>query len=311
MTSELGHGTADIAALESEIIEVKKGMVEDKKEVAEVKKEITEVREEIANLNREITQVKQEKVEDKKADAEVKDKGEGNPLREGDQHYKRLFGRRLEDHEIKSLGARVRVEERRLNAQMQKICQRDRVCLLSGQAADVILTHIVSPGWSLNSEGRIGRLPKEDRDRIRTIGVYSPANAMLLSPAHAADYYEGYFAIRLNERRQYVVMAIAHSYLDFDGFVLYGGARAEEIGPGSIPPMDSGLLQFQLKCAVLRNMTASDQPEEEDHWPEYDQEMKEIEQRLHECAGLSADTVSTGLKRWVLEQFLLDLSPAT
>ena len=54
-----------------------------------------------------------------------------------------------------------------------------------------------------------------------------------------------------------------HSYLDFDRFILYDGARAEEIGPEGICPMDSDLLQFCLMCAVLLNMKASAEPGED------------------------------------------------
>ena len=59
---------------------------------------------------------------------------------------------------------------------------------------------------------------------------------MLLSPGCAADYDKGFFAIRLNERRQYEVVAIKPSYMGYHGLILYDGARADEIGSDGILP---------------------------------------------------------------------------
>lgn len=216
-----------------------------------------------------------------------------------------LRGINLEVNEVISFGTTIQANARRLSSQKQKVSNRDHVCLLSGRAADVTLAHILAHAWYQNTSNRMPLLPQDIRDRINAVGISSPANAMLLSPGCAADYDRGYFAIRLNEGRQYEVVAITHWYMDFDGFILYDGARAEEIGACGVPPMDGDLLQFHLKCSVMRNMKASGQPEE-DHWSEYDDVMEEIAQMLYDCTDLTPETISAGLDWCVLEQFLLD-----
>ena len=63
--------------------------------------------------------------------------------------------------------------------------------------------------------------------------------------------------------------------------------------------MDSGLLQFHLKCAVLRNMKAAAEPIE-DFSSECNDELDEVAQMLLKYTDLSAETVSAGLNWWVL-----------
>ena len=74
--------------------------------------------------------------------------------------------------------------------------------------------------------------------------------------------------------------------------------------------MDSGLLQFHLKCAVLRNMKAAAEPIE-DFSSECNDELDEVAQMLLKYTDLSAETVSAGLNWWVLEQFFLDKDTQT
>lgn len=170
----------------------------------------------------------------------------------------------------------------------------------------VTLAHIFAHVWYQNTENRMALLPPEIRDLIDDIGINSPSNAMLLQKDYASAFDEGKFAIRLNSRSQYEVVAIAADYLDFDGFLLYDGVTAAEIGSYGILPMDSRLLQFQLKCAVLRNMKAAAEPVDLEF--QCDDELADIAADLSNYAALSPEVISLGLKWWVVEEFILDMS---
>jgi hypothetical protein len=91
--------------------------------------------------------------------------------------------------------------------------------------------------------------------------------------------------------------------MNFDGFVLYEGLRAEDIGQSGIPPMNTDQLQFQLKCAVLRNMKGGGEPTD---FAKFDYVLEDIARRLLECTNLSYETISSGLKWWVVEEYVYE-----
>ena len=167
-------------------------------------------------------------------------------------------------------------------------------------AKDVTLAHILARGWYQNKENRINMLPESVSTLIQGIGIDSPANGMLLEPDHAAAFDRGYFAIRLNERSQYEVVAIRDSYLNHDGFLLYGGSRAFDTALDIVPAMNGDLLKFHLNCAVLRNMKVSAEPT--DLWAQYDDDLEDIASQLEKHTNLSTETIKSGLSWWVVER---------
>jgi HNH endonuclease len=137
------------------------------------------------------------------------------------------------------------------------VLKRDHICLMSCRSTDVTLAHIIGDALFINTTASMRCAHEEVRALILEVGMDSPANGMALTAGHAAAYDKGEFAVILNAYDQYEVVAITNAYLTFDGNLLYGGRRADEIVPDGIPPMDGRLLQFQLQCAVLRNMRTS------------------------------------------------------
>lgn len=213
-----------------------------------------------------------------------------------------IVGRALTAEEMILIETELVAEDKRSTLLKLKVSQRDHVCLLSGRAGRVTLAHIFARAWCQNTTNRMVKLRREDCDRILTVGVDSPANGMLLAPVHAAAFDDGLFAIRLNESRQYEVLAISPEYMDFDKYLLYDGKRAEEIGLPGIPPMDSALLEFQLKCAVLRNMKAAAEPV--DLLLQDNDELDEIADELLKRGNLSPETIKSGLNWGVVERAL-------
>ena len=143
-------------------------------------------------------------------------------------------------------------------------------------------------------------LPENVRTVIETVGIDSPANGLLLRPAHVAALDDGDFAIRLNARSQYEVVAITDYYLSYDGFLLYVGSQASDIALGSIAVMNGELLEFHLKCAVFRNMKASAEPT--DLWAQPDDDLEYIARVLENCTDLSTEVIRAGLNWAVVEQ---------
>ena len=167
-------------------------------------------------------------------------------------------------------------------------------------AKDVTLAHILARGWYQNKENRINMLPESVSTLIQGIGIDSPANGMLLEPDHAAAFDRGYFAIRLNASNQYEVVAIRDRYLNHDGFLLYGGRRADDTALDIVPAMNGDLLKFHLNCAVLRNLKASAEPT--DPWAQYNDDLEDIASQLEKHTNLSTETIKSGLSWWAVER---------
>ena len=209
------------------------------------------------------------------------------------------LGRNLTPQEKTDLGTAVVEESYRSGEMKGRVSQRDQVCLMSGSAKDVTLTRILAHGWHLNTENGINMLPGRIRRLIETVGD-SPANGMLLQPNYAAAFEGGYFAIRLNARNQYEVVAITDGYMSHDGFLLYGGSQAGDTALDSIAAMNGELLQFHLRCAVLRNMKASAEPN--NLWAQCDDDLEDIASELEKCTNLSTEVIKSGLNWRVVEQ---------
>ena len=212
------------------------------------------------------------------------------------------LGRDLTEGEVRNLGIEVKKESKRLSEQKSLVSRRDQVCLMSGSTKYATLAHILARSWYQYRENRIYRLPENVRRVIETIGIDSPANGMLLRSSHAAAFDDGLFAIRLNARSQYEVVAITDEYLSYDEFPLYGGRLASEIAREDMPAMNDELLEFHLRCAVLRNMKASAQPT--DPWAQHDDDLEYIAGELEKLTDLSAEDIRAGLNWWVVEQVI-------
>lgn len=210
------------------------------------------------------------------------------------------LGRPLTEEDIQNLGIEVEKESNRSSGQKCLVSQRDRVCLMSGSPERATLAHILARSWYQNTANRIDMLPENVRIVIESVGIDSPANGLLLRPAHAAALVDGDFAIRLNARSQYEVVAITDCYLGYDGFLLYGGSQASDTALGSIAAMNGELLEFHFKCAVLRNMKASAEPT--DLWAQPDDELEYIARVLENCTDLSTEVIRAGLNWSVVEQ---------
>ena len=212
------------------------------------------------------------------------------------------LGRPLTEEEIKNLGTEVKKESKRSSGQKDLVSKRDRVCLMSGYPEDATLAHILARSWHQPTVDRINLLPENVRNVIETVGIDSPANGMLLQAGYAADFDKGLFAIRLNAKRQYEVVAIKGNYLSYDGFLLYGGRRACDTALGPIAAMNGELLEFHLRCAVLRNMKASAEPT--DLLAQPDDDLEYIARVLENCTHLSTEDIRAGLNWWVVDQVI-------
>lgn len=216
-------------------------------------------------------------------------------------------GRSFSPLEIEILGTKVDAEAVRQTASHDKIILRDGNCLLSGNTKNEI-AHIVAFSWYQNYVNRMGLLDETTRQTLHDVGgINSVQNLMSLDKDYALAYDIGKFSIRLNADGQYEAIAISADYLWLNGKILYNNETIADIESRSkVLGMHPLLLQFQLKCAVLRNMKARGETTEFAVHEE-DDFLDGCTEKLLTHTTLSPEVITKGLNWPVLFDFFAEL----